>query len=357
MLNIFVCHRPYHVLRSVDFLSRFLQKGENVLFLYNIYDLSDNTYKDMNVGFEYEVFFSKVVILDRSDDVPLRKPFLFLKYYKKKIREYKALAQDFGDFDNLYFFSDYEKPVEILVGTFKKNNTSCHNITLIDEGTAAYYIHSSLKDRLIKPIIVKCFNLRYLNHTSDYGRSFLYNKSFASFPDKSVFRGCVKQLPPLDSSLMSALLMKMHVNLDIDKLVFIYVSSLITYTPLNVPIEKEISFLNEVNNIASGYKCKFYIKPHPSQSPSDYLSYFPDDIVIEKSFPIEMLYNENVVIISCLSSSLINASLTNVMAICVSSIFNLSNAKANLEWLPILYPENKTHCLSLIDEICQSKMS
>ncbi len=120
MSNIFVCHRPYQAVRSYDLATGKYKGDVNILVIFNLIDINTNLYQDfINFG-EIEKAFTKVLKISRNDDVHIFNLKKFDHYYKEKVAQFKSTVDEFGDCKRVFFFSDLERPVEILVSLIKK---------------------------------------------------------------------------------------------------------------------------------------------------------------------------------------------------------------------------------------------
>ena len=306
MKNLFICHRPYHMLRSANMIYENYINEENILISYNLIQIESQKYLDYISFPSIENYFSKKIVLDRNDDIRIWSLFKFLKFYKKKIIDYTPLVDCHMDFDNLFFFSDMERPIEILVGLFKDKGSPKSQLILVDEGTAAYYHLNKRQQSLIKSFIVKTFNLKYLNPYVQYGASNLYTRALASYPELSVFKGEVLKLPPLNPDFLNKILLEMTLNLNLKNRYIIYLSNILDKS-YGISREREIDVLMHLKIIAEKCGYLFYIKPHPVQE-TWYYSETEDlkPCIVDASVPAELLYSENGIIVSMWSSGLLN---------------------------------------------------
>lgn len=326
MKNLFICHRPYHILRSADIINKlYLDEGvQNFLISYNVINVNTNNYHSQQSISVLDRYFTKRIDLARNDDISIWNIFKFRQYYKKKIDSYKTIVDQYSDFDNIYFFSDMEKPIEILVGMLKEKKKYGANITIVDEGYAAYYKARPYWKTIVKSIIVKCGNFKYLNHSANYGQSNLYTAAMATFPKLCVFRKVpIVTMTPLDKTFLSNIHSTYKIPINVNTKYIIYLSTVID-VEFGVSPESEINVLKQMILIADKYGCQFYIKPHPIQEVSYYTQ--NGDIsnhVLISPLPAEVFFSENATIVSVGSSSLINAKMQGVRAIDLTKLFRI----------------------------------
>jgi len=326
MKNLFICHRPYHILRSADVIFKNYLQGDNqnVLIDFNVINVNTNNYQDNQPTSVLDKYFSKAIHLSRSDEVSIWDLKRFRHYYNEKISYYKSYVEELSDFDNLFFFSDLEKPVEILVGLLKEKKSRGAEITIIDEGCAAYYRARPYWKSILKSVVVFCGRFKYLNHSANYGQSLLYTSAMATFPELCVFRKVpITKMLPLDNDYLNEVLSISNLPININEKYIIYLSTVIDIEFRVLP-EMEFDALKKMITIAEKYNFHFYIKPHPIQ---DVTYYKKDpslrDHVINTQLPAEVFFSENAIIASVGSSSLINAKVQGVRSIELSKLFKI----------------------------------
>lgn len=327
MKNIFICHRPYHILRSANIVFTHYNQPDiqNILVTYNLININTKQFQEGQTYPVLERYFTKVMRESRSDDVSIWKFKKFRRYYNDKKKAYKPLVEELSGYDNLYFFSDLEKPIEILVGMLKEKNP-LSNVIIVDEGFAAYYTARPKWQDIVKSIVVKAGGFKYINHTANYGQSRLYSHALASFPELSVFKNVpVKKMSPLDIELLDNIINDSDVNINIKSKYIFYLSNLIDIG-MGVEPSVEIEVLVNLKRISERNGYEFYIKPHPVQDVNYYTSEKElKDCVIFTKLPAEVFFSKNSVIISAGSSSLINAKVMGVMSMNISKLFGKEN--------------------------------
>lgn len=340
MKNIFICHRPYHILRSADIVVKKYSgaHNQNILITYNLININTNNFEKGQMFPTLESYFCRVLRMSRSDDVSIWNLRDFNQYYHRKVKEYKAIADEYRDFDHIFFFSDLEKPIEILVGLLKERKKSEAEITIVDEGFAAYYKARSLWKDLVKSILVKMGNYKYINHTANYGRSHLYTTAMATFPEKCVFRNVPQEkLSPLNLHLLEKVIKSSDVKVNVNSKYILYLSNLIDII-FGYSQAKEIEMLIKMKKIAIKNGYFFYIKPHPVQDEHYYVENNElKECVIFTKLPAEVFFSDNAIIMSAGSSSLINAQVSGVKAVNVCKIFGINN---KVLFLDVFAPQN-----------------
>lgn len=326
-INLFICHRPYHILRSADIVHRYYQSPDysNILFKFSVIDIVNNNYKEIKSLHIIEKMFNEIVSIDRSDDVSIWHIFQYLSYQKNKEEEFSKYVSLYHNFDNIYFFSDLEKPVEILVGMMREHKRKEAKIILVDEGVAAYHRSRKRIGTFFKHAVLFIFPIKYINTGIYYGESSLYDMSLATFPEKSYFHGETKQLLPISFNLVSKIVEFIGIDIDVKKPYLLYLSSLL-YQNYGIKLEDEIKILRNLLNISEDTGYAFYIKPHPVQPIDDYKQdAMLKGHVIESNVPAELLMNENCCVVSLGSSAVINAVMQGVKVIDLSDLFNVKN--------------------------------
>ena len=325
MLNIFICHRPYHILRSADIIYKYYQDDdcENVLISYNLININIQHFKQGKRYPALEKRFSRVIMKER-DDVSIWKLRAFNHYYYTKIKENHSMVEEFSQFDNLYFFSDLEKPIEILVGMLKESKKESANVYIVDEGIASYYRQRPVWEDLVKGCITSLFRYKYINHTANYGLSHLYTKAMASYPDKCRFRcNHIDKMLPMSTELLNDVAQECNAGIDLNSNFVLYLSSIIDIS-FGVKKDEEIRILTEMKTSAAQKGYKFYIKAHPVQDVHYYTSVETlKDSVVKTELPAEIFFKDTAVIASVASSSLINAELQGIKALDLSYLFGI----------------------------------
>lgn len=350
--NLYICHRPYHVLRSVDLIHKKYIGHNNVLIVFDVISYNTKEYKipeGIEILFPY---FSRVIIISRENEVRRVYDIInFYKYYHNIVNKNKNLLQEFKDYDNLFFFSDEERPVEILVSLFAEQKKKEAKVILVDEGIASYYKTGSVLKDIVFGTIIKGLHYSYLNPRSSYGSFNKYTNSLASFPNKAVFHGIIEELTPLDDQLCAELRNKY--NIFINTPCFIYIDNVIQNQ--NVTIETEVKILKKIENILKKRNIEFYIKPHPTQCDDKFDNKFRKDIILNKAVPSELLFQPGVIVGSAGSSTLLNAFLLNCSAMNIAGLFNLHSVFNNLDWINIPSIDDLNSFIGFIDNYFEKR--
>ncbi len=312
--NIFICHRPYHVLRSCDLMVKIHSDDNNVLILFNLKNLGENSYKPHYRMHDLEKNFNQVILINRKDTSEKFYTNTFREYYKNLCSYYGSIIAQFQNINYIYFFSDYERPVEILVNLLKKKTSA--NTILIDEGTATYF-RKKWETHRIKVYMSEFFSkvLGYNLNFRGYGLSNLYNDSYAMWPELAVFHKPIQKLGPVELELLD----KVYTSDEIQsKFNVIYVSSYINKA-FGVPQSAENDLLQKIKTRCMERQYELYIKPHPIQSEDDYEKF--EGNIYKADMPVELMLNSKTIVISHSSSALANANALGLKSICISRIF------------------------------------
>lgn len=328
MKNIFICHRPYHILRSGSIIYKSFSgnNNHNILITYNLINHNTNQFQTAESSPVLEKAFTEIIRISRSDDVSIWNYNAFKEYYKNKVEECRSLVEKLCDFDNLYFFSDLEKPIEILVGMLKEKKKGTAEIILVDEGIAAYYHARPYWQTVLKQIVVKTGGYKYINHTANYGRSHLYTSALATFPEKCVFREVpIETMLPLDNEYLNEVVRTVNLQVDVRGKFVLYLSTILDIE-FGIPQSDELGILRQIKESANKNGYQFFIKPHPVQDKNYYTS-DPSlsPYVVNTQLPAEVFFAQGAVIISVASSSLINAKMQGVRSVELSNIFGIKH--------------------------------
>ena len=316
--NVFVCHRPFHILRSCDMV-RSLFKGQcNVLINFNMKKLGKKEYQEHFRSDALEKHFDKVILVNRNDFFGKWYSWEFRKYYKDSFADFSGIANSIPNVKSVFVFSDCELPVEILCHVFKEKTNA--KIKIVDEGAAAYalYCKQGWKKNKYKVLISEFVSriLGYRINFRGYGLSSIYDESFACWPKLAIFRNPVYKLQQIDMELMSDVYNSLSLHLDEKRVIYVsnYVDSL-----WGVPKEFEFAVLKDIQTCCRDHGYELYIKPHPIQS-NDYYSEFKG-CLCDAHIPVEELMGEKTVVISPYSSALATAKALGLGAICISGFF------------------------------------
>ena len=314
--NVFICHRPYHVLRSCDMVKSFSENCENILIHFNMKKMSRKDYQEHFRLPMMEKYFDRIILIEREDFFGKVYSLAFRRFYKKIVVQYSILVGSLKNVDNVYFFSDFERPVEILVGLFKKE--TCARINLVDEGTATYCKHKWQKHKYkvyLSEIILHLLGCNV--NLRGYGQSKLYDESYALWPELAIFRKPIHKLPIISPQIIAEMYKSLSLNLSSKRVIFASSYVNVTY---GVSKDFEMTLLKSIQKSCRNHGYELYIKPHPVQ-PLEYYNDF-GEFVCASQIPIEMLLEQDVILISPFSSVLVNARAMGVKSICISKLFS-----------------------------------
>ena len=340
--NLFICHRPYHVVVSAHIINHNIQNSnktvKNTCVLLDVPVFNKNTSPGGQISFDeltnssslnkidyihfdhlyrLEKIFDKVLKINRYEEVRIWNIFKFKEYYKSLIRNIKKIFSnsELNSINNIYIFSDKEKPVEIIASILKEKYSS--KVFLVDEGIVSYYKNKSYFKSLIKRFIVKAFRLKYISNSMAYGHSGI-NDYFLTFDKKDVInQKNIIQLPILDSVEYKHIFKDQYPTVGDNTALFI--SNALSEGNV-LSIEDEKLFITKIISelIFLGYNV--LIKPHPVEVKWKFI--FLDKakmvkIMKESSLPVEMLFNDNniKILTGVTSSALLNAKRNNKVAI------------------------------------------
>lgn len=322
MRNLFICHRPYHILRCCDIISRDFKEGcDNILFTYDVKLEKKASFQRFDTNDIYSSYFDEIINMPRYDLPSVRDFFQLYRFCKDRRKEYLPYVEKYNEVDNIYFFADNELEVELLVGAFKERVNPAPLCILVDEGLVTYSAldHSpSWKRRVWLRIFTIIARLKYFNLEQTYGFSNIYNMSLANAPEKAIFfHKPIKTLPPLSEETCNSIRKKLK-SKNVPKYnspYFIYVGTYEKSFQDDMPVIRQLqSILNE-NGV------NFYIKLHPQQKEELYKKEFGDGVILEKGVPIELFFGHNCLLGGTISSSLFNASLQGYFAMDLSRLF------------------------------------
>jgi len=321
--NVYICHRPYHILRCCDMISKRNHDEINVLIVFDVKVIGKNEYQRFETNKIFYTSFDEVVEMERVKGPSLHDILDFIRCCRERQKRYIPIVKRHSDLNSLYFFCDNELEIQLLVGLFIKQAKSPLESTLIDEGLVTYdtdTYNASKWAVLYSKLITYLLGIKNFNTAWAYGASFYYNKSMANEPSRANFRKPIEKLLPLSDDICRLFRGKLKSSVVIpdNKPYFIYVG-----LPIQKGEEREIDLINRLMSITSKYNIEFFVKLHPMQDENPYLKEFNASIMIEKSYPIELFYSSGVIIGGIHSSSLYNASLQGFKALDLSPLSDM----------------------------------
>lgn len=327
---LFICHRPYHVVRSSQILQLIEQKYENVrayIITCNVYNYAGggvgsdsqifNSYAHL---FNYGALYQKHIEFDRSGEPRIWNIFAYVEYHRKTIEKIRKLLLNLDPIDNVFFFSDKEKPIEMMVSLAKEIYESVN--FLVDEGLVTYDSRKFVIRNLLKRAIIWVFRLRNISRSFNYGQSNLFDYSLSSLPEKSVIQSGIKfKLPVLDNGRIG-MVFKNKIELPNSKFV-LYVSSGLGWSYFYKNSHIEIDFLNRLVSSMDECGYRLTIKVHPNEPLNRYSSVKGAMIVSDPFVPAELLFSRYSIVLSQYSSTLLNAKLCGVPCACLVKLIEL----------------------------------
>lgn len=337
MKILFVCHRPYHVIRSSQLLELVEHKYKNVqasIITYNVYNYAggpvgskSQIFKSFDHLFNYKAQYHKHIEFDRTGEPRIWNILDYLQYHNKTIKKIKTILLDIGPIDNIFFFSDKEKPVEMTVSLAKELFNSV--IFLVDEGLVTYDTRNFFLLNILKKIIVWTFNIRNISHSFNYGRSNLFDYSLSCIPEKSVIQSKKNFVLPVFNSTQNCNVLNKKVKLPNGKVV-LYVSSGLGWSYLYKNSDAEIDFLNQLISSLVQYGYKLTIKIHPNE-PIDRYNDVKGAIIYDDPFvPAELLFSGKTIVLSQYSSTLLNAKLSGIPSACLVKLLELKETGSDI---------------------------
>ena len=137
--NLFICHRPFHILRSSHMVRSLFKNQCNVLINFNVKKLGRKEYQEHFRSNALEKYFDKVILVNRNDFFGKWYSWGFRKFYKKSLADFSGIVNSIPNVKSVFIFSDCEVPVEILCNVLKEKMNS--RIKIVDEGAAAYALY------------------------------------------------------------------------------------------------------------------------------------------------------------------------------------------------------------------------
>ena len=355
--NVFICHRPYHILRSCDIIKNEKDPEEiNILINFDVKLAGHELYQDFTSNNIFYSTFNEVVNMTRLKPPTLKSIFSFINYVKDRNNNYLPIVKKHSDLNNLYFFCDNETEIEIIVSMFSERSHTLEKKILVDEGMATYckgnHSKPSNKSVLLSKIVTRLSGLKCFNYTGRYGDSQLYNYSLANNPEKAFFHHPIEKMHALNDDICEYYRSKLgkYDTISNDNYYFIYVSTNITE---DIPLETEIKVMRDIQLRLKELSIDFYIKLHPQQNESAYFDNFDKKTFIEKGLPIELFFTKRSIIGGVGSSCLFNASLLLYHAVDVSSILGVTSQGLtnNYDWIEISAVKNMDDFIILMNTI------
>ena len=337
MTNLFICHRPYHYLFSAYIAkNHFCNNTINYCINFDVYTYSTNSnkvnYEDKNLKLtrydeiiKKRSIFKKVYLFTRRNEVSIWHIKMFFNYYRNTVLEYSKFISNFNEINNVYFFSDKEKPIEILVLLLKRHFNP--NIYLIDEGIVSCSYKSNNIKRMLKYLIVHLLNFKYIGDNYNYAQSNIYDY-FVSTYGKIINIPLRKKKINIENINIDVI--RPYLNIYIPKytkMSILYISSPLSEDRYDYSLE-----LSKIKMISEFWKkqgYEFIIKMHPLENNDKFISLRNISnvkVIDNKIFPVDLLFQDFEIITGLSSSALLNASNINgKVVICYNNIFNIND--------------------------------
>lgn len=321
--NVFLCHRPYHILRSCSLIQHFKESDSiNILVLFDV-PMSDDCVA--NQRFEtnsiYYDFFKEVLYIERKQAPSYKYVGKLFEYCRERRSYFCQRIQKHLDADSLYFFCDDELEMQLMIGMIVERSKTLSKRVLVDEGAVSYDpITIPPKVVVYWYLMARLFGLKGFNYKWKYGSSKYYNLSIANRPDKALFRQPITQMPPLTNDFCEQFRKRLPNNsLNIGaQYYFLYIGT------HDKPIEKEIPVINKLHDILKKHNIPFLIKLHPVQNEREYKELFKDYFFLDKSYPVELFFSEKAILGGTISSSLFNASIQGCHSMDLSPLYKMT---------------------------------
>jgi len=312
------------------------------LINFNVYSYSGGKIGSENVKYEsydrvfnYKNYFDKIIEIDRTSEVSIRELKRFRSYYKEQVNNFTHILQNEGIIEYLFFFSDKEKPVEILISLAKEMFNSKR--ILIDEGIVSYIRLSSFREEIFKKFIIFIGGFKYLSRSTHYGRSGMYDYSFSTFPKHSRLKGVKYKLPPIKMDKLLNLFnqpVRKSIQNSLGKSI-LYVSGASTLTlgkelgRYYLTEDEENNILKEIRNWAKGNNYYMLIKEHPVEHIGKFKNFEGVSIVQDRMIPPEVYFSKGTIILSTTSSTLINSASSGYKTVSIINLCGINNIKPN----------------------------
>ncbi len=346
MTNLFLCHRPYHVFRSAQIADLIQQKCENVrshIVTFNVYNYSGGKggsatqkFNSFDHLFRYESFFCKHIGFDRGGEKRIWNLYEYVHYHNGEVERIRKILSELGPVDNVFFFSDKEKPLEMFVSLSREMNGSVN--FLVDEGIVSYNTSKNAILDSVKKTVIGLFRLKHISKSFGYGQSGLFEYSLASIPEKSVIAAKrTFKMPVIDNARVNRVIRKELVLLDRKNMIYVSNASVEAH---DCQLADEINCLEDLQSKLTGYQ--LVIKMHPVEKPGKFGEVRGAIIIDDPFLPVESLYSRNNIVLSTYSSALINAKLFGIPSVSLAGLMEIKNKDGDsiMKTVGIFCPQN-----------------
>lgn len=366
--NLFICHRPYHVVVSGHIISSILNKGGektiNDCIIFNVPSFSENMSpggkyslgelfrKNNNIKcnhfdhlFNLETIFNNIFKFYRDKEKRIWNIYKFKKFYISFVRDSnRFLDKNYSSLDNVYIFSDKEKQIEILASLIKEKFNA--KVYLVDEGIISYYKNIYFFKAFLKRLIVTVFRFKYISNSMQYGGSSIYD-IFLTFSDSvQVNKKPLIKSPALNINKYSHVFKEKYPKILNDTTLFI-TNALSEGNVLS--IENDKRFIEKIMKELKTFGFNILVKTHPVEVDGkyEYLRNIANIQIIKNAqLPVELLFSDKNIkfVIGVTSSALLNAKRNNKNVISFVEYLNKNHPIADIYQnydisLPVNYKE------------------
>jgi hypothetical protein len=340
--SLFIVHRPFHILRSQSIIEWRKRTGINQKLICIVFDSPqfktthnmgdrgrNNTSRSMvsktnsfSDKFNMDVLFDSTLKVSRDEEPSIYNIVTFKQYYSKTIADFKILLKSLGPISDIFFFSDKEKPIEIIVSLARSMWGS--KSYLVNEGIVSYNDQSNLLLIVIKSIIVKMFSFKHINNTTSYGGSSLFDYFLT---ENSFGIGVVNRPHLIIPKISSHSMINAYVSIDEEVPIgtVLYISNALAEgRALESSEEYELIDYLVSQILSSG--SSILIKPHPVEAKNKFArySYIPGIFIASDVLrPVEYYFVDTNISLICgsTSSALLNTHMNKKTVISLLHLF------------------------------------
>ena len=306
--------------------SRTLHNAVHDSIILNVHNIIRNEYSNFFVDiFDYNLMFRKTLFFDRSNDKKFIDILNFTRYYKRSVTRINKMVDQMKQYDNIYFFSDKEFIIEIMIRMIKEKGKG-KNVYLIDEGRASKVLKADKKyayKRMLKSIIIKLFRYKYLGNHVIYGQSNLFDcflTQYAVNYIKNISSSKIKVIQKLNFKDGQVAIKQ---NIDIGHTQSaIYISSALSESKL-ISYSKEKNIISQLKQLLQKENVDMYIKLHPVEDNTKFTEIIDHDKFINKYIPSECITDGFDIIITANSSSIDNIIGNDVIIVILAKLFQV----------------------------------
>jgi len=352
--NIFICHRPYHVIVAASIISIIKQLSNETVNVGYLFDVVKFIFSREKRKFQYyscanifkcDKIFDRILCIPRDNEVRIWNIVKFFIYYHTTVKKFTKLIKAEKKISNVFIFSDKEKPIEILASISKSLYKT--RIILIDEGVVSHFLNkNNIKDK-VKKYLVKILNLKYISSTIKYGHSNIIDYHLSFDPQNTHFNNInIIKMPIINIDKLKAII-KIDIP-SIKRKTVLYISNALSEGNV-MKYDREIQKVKEICMHLYELGFNTIIKPHPVEivgkfntlKKFDYIEIFNDEFL-----PAEIFFNEKNIHIICgiTSSALLNSARLGKSTISLLHLFGIyDNSLENiLKKYTVAIPNNFT---------------